>query len=242
MTSWRTWRHPGDAQQILWLTASNGILVTLVVLLIGVSAWAVFRRPQQVTVVIRRETVRAPDGSLVASSEHLESINGRNYQVGEPLTVSVGADRPGFAERRYAASQWVSRYCTISQAIVDRSPDGKVRTARNLELLALVKWCAPGADVRFTQYLINERVVESEVQERWEATWKETLVVPDPDDDYLFRITGEQSIVKIVNASPVQEKRQLQYTIRLIDDPAGRRPENMMTGVQIVGFSYQVLR
>lgn len=242
MTSWRTWRHPGDAHQILWLTATNGLLIVLLALMIGIAGWAVFRRPQQITVVIRKETVRAPDGSLIASSEQLESINGRNYQVGEPLVTGISEDRPGFAERRYAASQWVARYCTISQAIVDRSADGKIKTVRNQELLALLKWCAPGTDVRFTKYLIDERIVETEVQERWEATWKESLVVPDPDDPYVFRITGEQSVVRIVNNAPVQEKRQMQYTIRLIDDPAGRRPENMMTGVQIVGFSYQVLR
>ncbi len=234
----RLWRHPADIRLIGKFSLTVILLCIVSFTSLGIAAYAVFRKPEVILVVNRRTITLNHEGKAIKDEEVLESVNNRQYGVAND--VQLQKDQPGAKERQYAASNWVRRYMTVSQAVVERKGD-KVRTVRQAELVSLMKWMVPEAAQSFTRFLLKNKLIETEVQERWQATWEEQTAVPDPNDPYLWRITGRQSVTKFIGGQPVSTTRQIQFALKLSDDPAGRREDNMMTGVQPISLDFQPL-
>lgn len=234
----RFYRHPADVLLIGKFGLTVLILSLLTLLSFGLSVFSLFRKPEMVLVVTKKTITLGSDGRQVKEEETLESVNNRQY--GNANGVSLQKDQPGDVDRRYAASNFIRRYMTISQSVVERNGE-KVRTVRQIELKGLMKWMVAESAQSFTRYLIQKKILEVETQERWQTTWNEQSVVCDSSDPYLYRVTGRQSITKIVSGQPVEMTRQVQFAIKFSDDPAGRRDENMMTGVQPVSLDFNVL-
>jgi hypothetical protein len=234
----RSFRHPADVR----LIGRFGLTVLILSLLsLGsfvLSVFAFLRKPEMILVVTKKTVTVGLDSRPIKEEESLESVNNRQY--GSANGVQLQKDQPGERDRRYAATNFVRRYMTISQAVVERSGD-KVRTVRQVELKSLMKWMVPEAAQSFTRFLLQKKIIETEVQERWQATWDEQSLIQDTADPYLYRVTGRQSVTKIVNGQPIEVTRQIQFAVKLSDDPAGRREENMMTGVQPVSLDFNVL-
>ena len=77
--------------------------------------------------------------------------------------------------------------------------------------------------------------------ERWQATWEKKSITQDPQDPYLYRVVGKQTVSRVVGGTPVMEERLIQFVIKVSNDPSGRSENNMMTGVQIVSLDFQIL-
>lgn len=238
----RSWRHPADVRYIGWSALALTLLSATTFLTAGASIYAVLRRPERVLVVTKKTVRVGEDGKVIGEATELESVNNRRYGVlpQEGATLQTD-DKPLDADRRYCVTQWVARFCTISQAVVERDETGKVRTLRQTELMRLMRVLVPKAAESFTAYLINSKILETEVKERWQATWETKSLVQDPSDPYLYRIVGKQTITKVVAGNPVMEERLLQFVVKVTNDPRGRVEENMMTGVQLVSLDFQSL-
>lgn len=238
----RAWRHPADVRYIGWSALALTVLSVTTCLTSAAGIYAVLRRPERILVVTKKTLRVGEDGRVIGETTELESVNNRQYGVvpAEGATIQPD-DKPLDSDRRYCVTQWIARFCTISQAIVERDENGKVRTLRQVELMRLMRVLVPKAAESFTSYLINSKILEIEVKERWQATWELKSVTQDPSDPYLYRVVGKQVITKVVGGNPVMEERLLQFVVKVANDPRGRVEDNMMTGVQLISLDFQSL-
>lgn len=157
-------------------------------------------------------------------------IDGRRAE-GKTATLEVGPESLNdqgkrsivthFLESLYGIDQ-ANRGATINKAIRMMDPDG-----------ALV----------FSRYLRDNRILEIQGAEEWQATWKLQDISIDESDPYILRAFGEQVIKRKVNGAFVQETRQL--TIKLLLSVSTTNPKrndnNLNTGFQISKFKVKVV-
>lgn len=54
-----------------------------------------------------------------------------------------------------------------------------------------------------------------------------------------MRVIGKQDITKIINNQVLQESKQLQLTVKLAADPAGRTDQNRRMGFLVAAIDYK---
>jgi hypothetical protein len=54
-----------------------------------------------------------------------------------------------------------------------------------------------------------------------------------------LRVIGRQEITKVINNQAVQDTKQLQLTIKLVADPAGRTDRNKRMGFLVAAIDYK---
>jgi hypothetical protein len=52
-------------------------------------------------------------------------------------------------------------------------------------------------------------------------------------------VIGKQEITKVINNQVVQETKQLQLTVKLVADPAGRTDQNKRMGFLVAAIDYK---
>src|SRR5262245_2144257 len=171
---------------------------------------------------------RRPDRIVVdRSSGRVLMINDREF--GETDAVKMMPDQPGDADKRYLVGEFVKLLYAVNPAT--RAPD--VKSA--LEMMA------PQSAAKFAGYLKEQHILERQRAESWQAVWTPQDVSVDRLDPFTLRIIGKQQITKLVNNAVLQETKQLQLTVKLVADPAGRSDANRRTGFLVAAIDYKEL-
>lgn len=77
--------------------------------------------------------------------------------------------------------------------------------------------------------------------EVWQTLWTEQSKDIDPNDAWTVHITGLQQTTKVVKGLSQKEAKQIQLSIKLVQDPLGRDVRNLRNGVQVESFTYKVI-
>ena len=154
-------------------------------------------------------------------------INDREF--GETDAVKIMPDQPGDAYKKYLISEFVKLLYAVNPAT--RAPD--VKSA--LEMMA------PQSAAKFAGYLKEQHILERQRAESWQAVWTPQDVAVDRLDPFTLRVIGKQQITKLVNNTVLQETKQLQLTVKLVADPAGRSDANRRTGFLVAAIDYKEL-
>ncbi len=207
------YRDPADVRTVFQLLTALMIVLCLFVLSAIGNAWQYWRRPDRI--VVDRTSGRAL------------MINDREF--GETDAVKMMPDRPGDADKKYLVSEFVRLLYAVNPAT--RAPD--VKTA--LEMMV------PQSAAKFASYLKEQHVLERQRVESWQAVWTPQDVSVDRLDPFTLRVIGKQQITKLVNNATLQETKQLQLTLKLVADPAGRTDANRRSGFLVVAIDYKEL-
>ena len=207
------YRDPADVRTIFQLLAATMIVLCLFVMSAVGNAWQYWRRPDRI--VVDR------------SSGRVLLINDRTF--GETDAVRMMPDQPGDADKKYLAGEFVRLLYAVNPAT--RAPD--VKSA--LEMMV------PQSAAKFAGYLKEQHILERQRAESWQAVWTPQDVVVDGSDPFTLRIIGRQQITKLINNAVLQDAKQLQLTLKLVADPAGRNDANRRTGFLVVAIDYKEL-
>jgi len=205
------YRDPADVRTVFQLLTALMVVLCLFVLSAVGNAWQYWRRPDRI--VIDRTSGRAL------------MINDREF--GETDAVKMMPDRPGDADKKYLVSEFVRLLYAVNPAT--RAPD--VKTA--LEMMV------PQSAAKFASYLKEQHVLERQRAESWQAVWAPQDVSVDRLDPFTLRVIGKQQITKLVNNATLQETKQLQLTLKLVADPAGRTDANRRSGFLVAAVDYK---
>jgi hypothetical protein len=205
------YRDPNDIRTIYQLLSVLLITLALFVLSAAGNAWQYWRRPDRI--VIDR------------SGGRVLMINDR--QFGETDAVKMAPDHPTDADKKYLVGEFVKSLYAVNPTT--RAPD--IKTA--LEMMV------PQAATRFAAYLREQHVLERQKAESWQAVWTPQDVTVDRVDPFTVRVIGRQEITKVVNNQVVQETKQLQHTVKLVADPAGRTDQNRRMGFLVAAIDYK---
>ncbi|MCI0391698.1 MAG: hypothetical protein MOB07_23385 [Acidobacteria bacterium] len=205
------YRDPNDVRTIYQLLSVLLITLALFVLSAVGNAWQYWRRPDRI--VVDR------------SSGRVLMINDR--QFGETDAVKMTPDHPGDNDKKYLVGEFVKSLYAINPTT--RAPDIK----------AALEMMVPQSATRFAAYLKEQHVLEQQRAESWQAVWTPQDVTVDRVDPYTVRVIGKQEITKVLNNQVVQETKQLQLTVKLAADPAGRTDQNKRMGFLVAAIDYK---
>lgn len=205
------YRDPNDVRTIYQLLSVLLITLALFVLSAVGNAWQYWRRPDRI--VVDR------------SSGRVLMINDR--QFGETDVVKMAPDHPGDSDKKYLVSEFVKSLYAINP------------TTRAQDIKAALEMMVPQSATRFAAYLKEQHILEQQRAESWQAVWTPQDITVDRVDPYTVRVIGKQEITKVINNQVVQETKQLQLTVKLAADPAGRTDQNKRMGFLVAAIDYK---
>lgn len=205
------YRDPDDVRTIFQLLSS--LIVVLVLFAVSAVGNAVqyWRRPDRIVVD--------------KSNGRVLMINDRQY--GETDAVKLTPDRPMDSDKKYLVGEYVRSLYAINPA------------TRAADIKAALEMMVPQSATKFAGYLKEQHVLEQQRAESWQAVWTPQDVTIDRVDPYTVRVLGKQEVTKIVNNQVAQETKQLQLTVKLVADPAGRTDQNKRMGFLVAAIDYK---
>jgi hypothetical protein len=204
-------RDPNDVRAIYQLLSVLMIVLLLFVMSAIGNAWQYWRRPDRI--VVDR------------SSGRVLMINDRQY--GETDAVKMAPDHPSEDDKKYLVSEYVKSLYAVNP------------TTRATDIKAALEMMVPQSATRFAAYLKDQHILEQQRAESWQAVWTPQDISVDRTDPYTLRVIGRQEITKVINNQAVQDTKQLQLTIKLVADPAGRTDRNKRMGFLVAAIDYK---
>jgi hypothetical protein len=205
------YRDPNDIRTVYQLLSVLLITLALFVLSAAGNAWQYWRRPDRI--VVDR------------SNGRVLMINDR--QFGETDAVKMAPDHPTDGDKKYIVGEFIKSLYAVNPTT--RAPDIK----------AALEMMVPQSATSFAAYLREQHVLEQQNAESWQAVWTPQDVAIDRVDPYTVRVIGRQEITKLVNNQVIQESKQLQLTVKLVADPAGRTDQNRRMGFLVAAIDYK---
>jgi hypothetical protein len=205
------YRDPDDVRTIFQLLSSLIVILALFAVSAVGNAVQYWRRPDRIVVD--------------KSNGRVLMINDRQY--GETDAVKLTPDRPMDSDKKYIVGEYVRALYAINPA------------TRAADIKAALEMMVPQSATRFATYLKEQHVLEQQRAESWQAVWTPQDVTIDRVDPYTVRVLGKQEVTKVVNNQVAQETKQLQLTVKLVADPAGRTDQNKRMGFLVAAIDYK---
>jgi hypothetical protein len=207
------YRDPADVRSVFQLLTALMIVLCLFTLSAIGNAWQYWRRPDRI--VVDR------------SNGRVLMINDR--QFGETEAVKMMPDQPGDGDKKYLVGEFVRLLYAVNPA------------TRATDVKSALEMMVPQSAAKFAAYLKEQRILERQRAESWQAVWRPQDVSIDRIDPYTLRVIGRQQIAKLVNNASLQETKQLQLTVKLAADPASRTDANRRSGFLVAAIDYKEL-
>ena len=169
--------------------------------------------------------LRRPDRIMVdrtAGGDRVVVMNDREYGLTD--SVEFGKDTPTAGDKKYLASRYL-------ELLYGNNPD-----ARDKQLERAIRLMTPVNGRKFFNYLKDNRILEQQAAESWQAVWTPQTVTIDANDPFTVRAIGIQRLTRIVNGASVEETRQLNVIVKLNRDQLGRDDRNLRTGYLVDWF------
>lgn len=207
------YRDPADVRTHLQLLTTLLIVLGLLALSALGNAWQYWRRPDRI--VVDR------------SNGQVLMINDREF--GETTSAKMLPDQFGEADKKYLVSEYVRLLYGVNPV------------TRAADLKAALEMMVPASAARFAAYLKERHILEQQRAQSWQAVWTPQDTSLDRLDPYTLRVIGKQAITKVINNTVVHETKQLQLTLKLVADPAGRNDANRRMGFLVASVDYKEL-
>jgi len=205
------YRDPNDVRTIFQLLSALMVILALFMLSAAGNAYQYWRRPDRI--VVDR------------SNGRVLMINDR--QFGETDAVKIAPDHPNDGDKQYLVGEYAQSLYAVNPA------------TRAEQIKSALEMMVPQSATRFAAYLKDHHVLEQQRAESWQAVWTPQDIAIDRADPYTVRVIGKQEITKVVNNQVVQETKQLQLTVKLVADPAGRTDQNKRMGFLVAAIDYK---
>jgi hypothetical protein len=205
------YRDPDDVRTIFQLLSSLIVILALFCLSAFGNAVQYWRRPDRIVVD--------------KSNGRVLMINDRQY--GETDAVKLMPDRPMDNDKKYLVGEYVRSLYAINPA------------TRAGDIKAALEMMVPNSAAKFATYLKEQHVLEQQRAESWQAVWSPQDMTIDRIDPYTVRVLGKQEVTKVINNQVMQETKQLQLTVKLVADPAGRTDQNKRMGFLVAAIDYK---
>lgn len=211
--------YVADPEQVITNHRLLGVLGVLVVIVLVQSAFnlVLYLRKPDTLVVDRTE-----------KGDKVVTLNNSEYGLTD--NVELSRDRLTDGDKKYLASHFLGLY-------YGNNPD-----YRDKQLNEAISLMVASRGREMFGYLKNNRILEQQASESWQAKWTEQQSSVDPADPFTVRIIGTQVLTRIINQRPIEETHQLNVTVKLAKDELGRDERNKRTGYQITWFGWEELK
>ena len=211
------YRDPADVRTIQ--RQSRLILLSFVIVAVAV-------------VGVVYKAIQRPDRVVVdMSSGRTVMINDR--ELGATEAVKLEKDKLQVADMDYIVKQYVEYLYRVDQR------------SRSKDIEAALKLMVPGQAKKFAQFLTEQKVLQTQREQQWNATWKTEYLEHAPGKPLTVKVYGTQEIDMVVKNESKHQIKHLLLTVELLPDAPEngtfRLDRNLRSGFRINSIDYKEL-
>jgi hypothetical protein len=178
------------------------------------------------------KSIQRPDRIVVdMSSGRTVMINDR--ELGATEAVRLEKDRLQIADMDYVVRTYLDYLYRVDQR------------SRSKDIEAALRLMVPAQAKKFAQYLTEQKVLQTQREQQWNALWKVEYVEHAPGKPLMVKVYGTQEIDLVVKNESKHITRHLLLTVDLLPDAPQdgtfRLDRNLRSGFRINSLDYKEL-
>lgn len=178
------------------------------------------------------KSIQRPDRIVVdMSSGRTVMINDR--ELGATEAVRLEKDKLQIADMDYVVKAYLEYLYRVDQ------------TSRSKDIEAALRLMVPGQAKKFAQYLTDQKILQTQREQQWNATWKPEYLEHAPGKPLTVKVYGTQEVDMVVKNQSKHVTKHLLLTVELLPDaPEGgtfRLDRNLRSGFRINALDYKEL-
>jgi hypothetical protein len=178
------------------------------------------------------KSIQRPDRIVVdMSSGRTVMINDR--ELGATEAVRLEKDKLQTADMDYVVKAFLEYLYRVDQRSRSKDIEGALRLM------------VPGQAKKFAQYLTDQKILQTQREQQWDAIWKPEYLEHAPGKPLTIKVYGTQEIDLVVKNESKHMTKHLLLTVDLLPDaPEGgtfRLDRNLRSGFRINSLDYKEL-
>src|SRR5713226_920842 len=178
------------------------------------------------------KSMQRPDRIVVdMSSGRTVMINDR--ELGATEAVKLEKDKLQLADMDYVVKAFVDYLYRVDQA------------SRSKDIEAALRLMVPGQAKKFAQYLTEQKILQTQREQQWNASWKVEYLEHAPSKPLTIKIYGTQEIDMVIKNDSKHATKHILLTIELLPDAPEngtfRLDRNLRSGFRINSIDYKEL-
>lgn len=178
------------------------------------------------------KAIQKPDRIVVdMSSGRTVMINDR--ELGATEAVRLEKDKLQLADMDYVVKAYVEYLYRVDQR------------SRSKDIEAALRLMVPSQAKKFAQYLTEQKILQTQREQQWNATWKTEYLEHTPGKPLTVKVYGTQEIDLVTQNASKHATRHILLTIELLPDAPEngtfRLDRNLRSGFRINSIDYKEL-
>ena len=178
------------------------------------------------------KSIQKPDRIVVdMSSGRTVMINDR--ELGATEAVKLEKDKLQLADMDYVVKAFVEYLYRVDQR------------SRSRDIEAALRLMVPGQAKKFAQYLTEQKILQTQREQQWDATWKVEYLEHAPGKPLTVKVYGTQEIDMVVKNESKHATKHVLLTVELLPDAPEngtfRLDRNLRSGFRINSIDYKEL-
>lgn len=211
------YRDPADVRTI----RRQSLLIVLSLVIVGVAVIGVVYK-----------AIQRPDRIVVdMTSGRAVMIN--NRELGATEAVKLEKDKLQLADMDYVVKAFVEYLYRVDQR------------SRSKDIEAALRLMVPGQAKKFAQYLTDQKVLQTQREQQWNALWKTEYLEHAPGKALTVKVYGTQEIDMVIKNESKHATKHVLLTVELLPDAPEngtfRLDRNLRSGFRINSIDYKEL-
>ena len=176
--------------------------------------------------------IQKPDRVVVdMSSGRTVMINDREFGATE--AVKLEKDKLQLADMDYVVKAFVEDLYRVDQR------------SRSKDVEAALRLMVPGQAKKFAQYLTDQKILQTQREQQWNAAWKAEYIEHAPGKPLTVKVYGTQDIDMVIKNESKHTTKHVLLTVELLPDAPEngtfRLDRNLRSGFRINSIDYKEL-
>src|SRR5690349_6660250 len=178
------------------------------------------------------KSIQRPDRIVVdMSSGRTVMINDKEFGATEAVTLEK--DKLQIADMDYVVKAYLDYLYRVDQR------------SRSKDIEAALRLMVPGQAKKFAQYLTDQKILQTQREQQWNATWKPEYLEHAPGKPLTVKVYGTQEIDMVVKNESKHVIKHVLLTVDLLpdapEDGTFRLDRNLRSGFRINALDYKEL-
>src|SRR5229473_7037543 len=178
------------------------------------------------------KSIQRPDRIVVdMSSGRTVTINDK--ELGTTEAVKLEKDKLQIADMDYVVKAYLDYLYRVDQR------------SRSKDIEAALRLMVPGQAKKFAQYLTEQKILQTQREQQWNALWKPEYLEHAPGKPLTVKVYGTQEIDMVVKNESKHAIKHILLTVELLPDAPEngtfRLDRNLRSGFRINSVDYKEL-
>jgi hypothetical protein len=178
------------------------------------------------------KSIQKPDRIVVdMSSGRTVMINDKEFGATE--AVKLEKDKLQIADMDYVVKAYLDYLYRVDQR------------SRSKDIEAALRLMVPGQAKKFAQYLTEQKILQTQREQQWNAVWKPEYLEHSPGKPLTVKVYGTQEIDMVVKNESKHVIKHILLTVDLLpdapEDGTFRLDRNLRSGFRINTIDYKEL-